>query len=201
MLDLSLFRIPLFSTATVSAVLNYICIYTITFLMPFYLIQGRGLDPAQAGLLLTSMPVLMAITAPISGALSDNVGSRTPGMLGMGLLAGGLFLLSRLGSGTGLWLAALGLAVAGSGTGTFISPNTSALMGSAPKGRQGIASGVQATARNFGMVLGIGMAGAIFTTQLAQNTAEALFRGVSFGFLAAAGVAVLGILTSAMKER
>jgi MFS family permease len=122
-------------------------------------------------------------------------------MLGMGLLAGGLFLLSRLGSGTGLWLAALGLAVAGSGTGTFISPNTSALMGSAPKGRQGIASGVQATARNFGMVLGIGMAGAIFTTQLAQNTAEALFRGVSFGFLAAAGVAVLGILTSAMKER
>ena len=28
--------------------LNYICVYTITFLMPYYLIQGRGLNPAQA---------------------------------------------------------------------------------------------------------------------------------------------------------
>ncbi len=201
MLDLSLFRIPLFSTATASAVLNYICIYTITFLMPFYLIQGRGLNPAQAGLLLTAQPVIMAIAAPVSGALSDKVGSRLPGMLGMGVLAGGLFLLSRLGSGTETWLVVLGLAVAGSGTGTFISPNTSALMGAAPKSRQGIASAVQATARNFGMVLGIGMAGAIFTTQLAQDTPEALFKGIDMGFLAAAGVAVLGIFSSALKEK
>jgi MFS family permease len=143
----------------------------------------------------------MAITAPVSGALSDKVGSRLPGMLGMGVLAGGLFLLSRLGSATETWMVVLALAVAGSGTGTFISPNTSALMGAAPRSRQGIASGVQATARNFGMVLGIGMAGAIFTTHLAQNTSDALYSGIDMGFLAAAGVAVLGILTSAMKER
>jgi MFS family permease len=200
MLDLSLFQIPLFSTSVISAVLNYICVYSITFLMPFYLIQGRGLNPAQAGLLLTVQPILMAITAPISGALSDKVGSRGPGMLGMGVLAGGLFLLSGLGSESGLWLVAFGLAIAGFGTGTFISPNTSALMGSAPRSRQGIASGAQAAARNFGMVLGIGLAGAIFTTQLAQNTVDALYKGIDKGFLVAAGVAVLGIVTSAIKE-
>jgi MFS family permease len=200
MLDLSLFRIPLFTTSAVSAVLNYICVYSITFLLPFYLIQGRGLNPAQAGLLLTVQPVIMAISAPISGAFSDKVGSRRPGMLGMGVLAGGLLLLSGLGSESGLWLVALGLAVVGLGTGTFISPNTSALMGAAPRARQGIASGVQGAARNFGMVLGIGLAGAIFTTQLAQNTADALYNGISQGFLVAAGVAVLGIVTSAMKD-
>lgn len=143
----------------------------------------------------------MAIVAPLSGALSDKVGSRRPGMIGMGLLAGGLFLLSRLGSGSGLGMVALALAVAGSGTGTFITPNTSALMGAAPKSRQGVASAVQATARNFGMVLGIGLAGAIFTTQLARDTAEGLYRGVDLGFLAAAGVAVLGIVVSALKEK
>ena len=199
MLDLNLFRIPLFSTSTISAVLNYICVYSITFLLPFYLIQGRGLNPAQAGLLLTVQPVIMAISAPISGARSDRVGSRGPGMLGMGLLSLGLLLLSRLGPDSGFWLAALGLAVAGLGTGTFISPNTSALMGAAPRARQGIASGVQGAARNLGMVLGIGLAGAIFTTQLAQNTPEALYHGISLGFLAAAGVAVLGIVSSAFK--
>ncbi len=125
MLDLGLFRIPLFSTSVVSAVLNYICVYSITFLIPFYLIQGRGLNPAQAGLLLTVQPVMMAITAPISGVLSDKVGSRRPGMLGMAILAGGLFLLSRLGAESGLWMVAVGLAIVGVGTGTFISPNTS----------------------------------------------------------------------------
>jgi EmrB/QacA subfamily drug resistance transporter len=201
MLDLKLFRIPLFSTATISAILNYICIYSLIFLMPFYLIQGRGLNPAQAGLLLTIQPILMAISAPISGALSDRIGSRWPGMLGMAVLAGGLLLLSRLSSDSPLWLAGLGLAVAGLGTGTFITPNTSALMGAAPRARQGIASGVMGAARNFGMVLGIGLAGAIFTTHLAQNTADALYSGIRVGFLAAAGVAVLGIVSSALKEK
>ncbi len=87
MLDLSLFRVPLFSTSTACAVLNYICVYSLIFLMPFYLIQGRGLNPAEAGLLLTAQPVLMAITAPISGLFSDRFGSRVPGMLGMGVSA------------------------------------------------------------------------------------------------------------------
>lgn len=201
MLDLSLFRIPLFTTSVVSAVLNYICVYSITFLMPFYLIQGRGFNPAAAGLLLTAQPILMAITAPISGALSDKVGSRLPGMIGMAILAGGLFMLSGLGAMTAQWYSVLALAVAGSGTGTFISPNTSALMGAAPKTHQGIASGVQAAARNVGMVLGIGLAGAIFTTHLAQNTPDAFYQGISMGFLVAAGVAILGILMSALKGK
>ncbi len=201
MLDLNLFRIPLFTTSTICAILNYICVYTITFLMPFYLIQGRGMNPAQAGLLLTAQPVLMAISAPISGSLSDKMGSRLPGMLGMAILAGGLFVLSRLGSETILFIPVLGLAIAGLGTGTFITPNTSALMGSAPRLRQGVASGVLATARNFGMVLGIGMAGAIFTTQLAQNNPGALYRGVDIGFMAAVGIALLGMVFSATKEK
>ena len=47
MLDLNLFRIPLFSASTANAVLNYICVFSITFLMPFYLIQGQGLNPRK----------------------------------------------------------------------------------------------------------------------------------------------------------
>jgi EmrB/QacA subfamily drug resistance transporter len=201
MLDMSLFKIHLFSVSVISAVLNYICLYSIMFLIPFYLIQGRGLNPAQAGLLLTAQPVLMAIAAPISGALSDKFGSRGPGMLGMSVLAVGLFILANIGAGTALSLVVLALAVAGAGTGTFISPNTSALMGSAPKPQQGIASGVQAAARNVGMVLGIGLVGAILTTHLTQNTADALFKGIDTGFLVATGVAVFGIIMSAFKEK
>jgi EmrB/QacA subfamily drug resistance transporter len=201
MLDLSLFRHPLFSASVANAILNYICLYSITFLLPFYLIQGRGLNPAQAGLLLTAQPILMAITAPISGTLSDRIGSRLPGMVGMIILSLGLFLLSRLESTTPLWHVALGLTIAGIGIGVFISPNNSALMGSAPRTRQGIAAGVLAASRNIGMVLGVGLAGAILTSRLNHAIPDTLFEGVSAGLLTAAGIALLGVAIAATKEK
>lgn len=201
MLDLGLFRQPVFSASVISAVLNYLCLYSIAFLMPFYLIQGRGLNPAQAGLLLTTQPLLMAIIAPVSGTISDRIGSRLPGMIGMSILSLGLFLLSRLGSASPLWFAALGLAAAGIGIGIFISPNNSALMGSAPRPRQGIAAGVLAASRNVGMVLGVGLAGAILTSRLNPSLPATFFQAVSAGLLTAAIIALLGVLSTAAKEK
>jgi EmrB/QacA subfamily drug resistance transporter len=200
MLDLSLFKNPIFRSATVSPVLNYISIYCVLFLMPFYLIQGRGLTPSQAGLILTPQPLVMALTAPLSGTLSDRLGTRLPTTLGMLFLAAGLFLLSRLTPSSPYYHVVIGLGVAGLGTGMFTAPNGSALMGSAPKSRQGIASGMLALARNVGMVLGVGFAGAIFTTILAKAAAAELstatVSAVDAGFLFASGTALLAALVS-----
>jgi EmrB/QacA subfamily drug resistance transporter len=204
MLDLGLFASRVFSASTASAVLNYICLYSITFLMPFYLIQGRGLGPAQAGLILTAQPLVMAVAAPLSGTLSDRIGSRLLSATGMVILGVGLVLLSHLGPESPFGQVAGSLLVVGLGTGIFISPNTSALMGAAPRNRQGIAAGVLATARNVGMVLGVGLAGAIFTTVVARGSAGAgdpasLFTAVQASFLVAAGIAFLGAVVAAVR--
>lgn len=199
MLDLSLFRRRVFNMAAISPVLNYICVYSVLFLMPFYLIQGRGLSAAQAGLILTAQPLVMALTAPFAGTLSDRIGSQIPTTLGMLIMSAGLFLLSRLTPTSPFIQVIVGLAVSGLGTGLFVSPNNSALMGAAPKSRQGIASGVLALARNVGMVLGIGLAGAIFATLLSRGdptAAEVLVSAVSAGFLFASGIALLAALAS-----
>jgi EmrB/QacA subfamily drug resistance transporter len=169
MLDLDLFKDRVFRLAAASPVLNYLCVYSILFLMPFYLIQARGLTSAEAGLLLTTQPLVMATMAPVSGTLSDKIGSRLPTSLGMLILSVGLFLLTRLGMHSPLRDAVAGLAVCGLGVGIFVAPNNSALMGAAPRRRQGIASGVLALGRNVGMVLGIGLTGAVFTTVLGQS--------------------------------
>lgn len=205
MLDLSLFSRRIFSVATLSAVLNYVCLYSITFVLPFYLIQGRGFGSAHAGLILTAQPLVMAVVAPLSGSLSDRIGSRLLSSLGMLIMAAGLFLLSRLGPASPVSQIMAGLAVAGFGTGMFISPNTSALMGAAPRGRQGIASGILATARNVGMALGVGLAGAIYTSVLARAGASesasspALFAAASTAFLFAAIVGLVGVGVSAIR--
>lgn len=205
MLDLTLFRNRLFSFATISSILNFICVTSLVFLMPFYLIRGHGFTPGHAGAILTAQPLVMAVVAPIAGRLSDQIGTRIPGTLGMAILAVGLFLLSRIGPHAPISHVILGLCVAGLGTGIFISPNNSALMGGAPRNRQGIANAVRQMARNLGNVLGIGIAGAIFNHYLAHDVAPgtitALLHGVSAGLFAACLLAVIGTLTSAARGK
>lgn len=202
MLDLSLFGQRLFSAAIASAVLNYMAAYAVVFLTPFYLLQARGLSPSQTGLIVSAMPVVMVLVAPISGALSDRFGSRALAVGGMTVLTLGLFLLSRLTVDTPLPALVAALMVAGLGIGTFSSPNTNAALGAAPAPRRGVASAVLGTGRNLGMVLGIGLAGAALTTGLAGATdtpAQAIAQGVDAGFLLAAAVAAVGIFTSAAR--
>jgi EmrB/QacA subfamily drug resistance transporter len=199
-LDLDLFKNRIFSSSTVSAVLNYIAVFSILLLLPFYLLQGRDLSPSQAGLILTIQPVVMAIVAPVSGSLSDRIGTRIPTVLGMLILSFGIFLMSRLGPISPIYEVGIALGVVGLGTGTFISPNNSAIMGAAPHERQGIAAGILATARSTGMVLGVGLAGAIFTTIMARSSDEfTIFSAISVSLMVAAVIAGIGAITSAVK--
>jgi MFS family permease len=60
--------------------------------------------------------------------------------------------------------------VIGIGIGTFQTPNNSAIMGSVPANRRGVASSMLATMRNLGMVLGIAISGTLFNSRLNKLT-------------------------------
>lgn len=179
MIDLSLFRERIVVAATSSALLNYVCIYAVMFLVPFYLHHFRGFPPSQTGLLLSSQAITMAILAPIAGSLSDRIGSRIPASLGMAVLTVGLVVLSTLDASASRMAIAGRLALLGVGSGMFAAPNNSALMGAAPRERQGVAAAVLACARNVGMVLGIAIAGAVFARVLAAHGGN-IETGVGF---------------------
>ncbi len=200
MLDLTLFHSLVFSSTTLSALLNYCSVFSVLFALPFLLIQGRGLTAQHAGLILTAQPIVMAVMAPVSGVLSDRIGSRIPATVGMIILTAGILFLAETIQMSGLGLVAVALGVIGLGVGLFVSPNNSALMGAAPRQRQGIASGVLATARNLGMVLGIGISGAVFTTVMARHVdaprLAAMVMSVRASLFVAAGFAAVGTVTS-----
>ena len=200
MLDLRLFGDRRFSAASVSALLNFVCVSGLLFLLPFYLIDGRGLSAARAGLLISALPLAMATVAPASGWVSDRVGAALPSTAGMGLLAGGVFLLSRLGPHASLHAVAATLAVIGVGVGVFLSPNNSALMGSAPRDQQGVAGGIRATARNLGNVLGIGIVGAVFNSVLTHSAPpDGVFAAFHAGLSIVCAAAVIGAVTSGLR--
>jgi EmrB/QacA subfamily drug resistance transporter len=200
MLDLSLFHSRVLSAATASALLNYVCTYAVLFVMPFLLIQARGLNTQQAGLVLTAQPIVMAIVAPLAGALSDRIGSRILATSGMIVLALGLVLLGVMAAHGSIAMLVASLAVIGVGIGLFTTPNNSALMGAAPRHRQGIASGVLASARNVGMVLGVGVAGAVFTTILSRGGVGAMARGTAMTMFVSAGIAATGAVIASIRE-
>ncbi|OAT85450.1 hypothetical protein A6M21_05890 [Desulfotomaculum copahuensis] len=215
MMDLRLFRIRLFAAANATSLLNFMAQFSITFLLPFYLEQVRHLNPAHAGLVLSAPPFLILFVAPLSGALSDRIGSRLLSSLGMAITAAGMFWLSRVGVATPYAVIVAGMAVFGLGTGLFQAPNNSAIMGSVPRQRLGTASGTLASMRNIGMVLGIALSGAVFSGRLpvhdavlralgrhgAALQAQAFTMSMQDAYLVGASLAALGVLTSLVRGR
>lgn len=201
LLDLSLFASTPFSMGVLSAICNYAAMFTATFLMPFYLIQGRGMSSASAGLLLTIQPAIMMVFAPTCGALSDKIGVRPLATTGMILLAAAMLLYARADSLASMHYLALCVALTGMGLGLFTAPNNSSIMGAAPRNRQGIASGVVATARYIGMILGVGVSGAIFTTYVALRTTAGFYRGIHVAFAVACAMSLLGAVASAVRGK
>ena len=117
----------------------------------------------------------------------------------MAILAIGGLLLSRAGADSPLAYVAASLCVTGLGTGIFISPNNSALMGSAPSNRQGIAAGMLATSRSVGMVLGIGLSGAVLMT--VQSQGGTLIDAITSSLHVAIAAAALGALVSLARPK
>jgi len=160
----SLFSIRLFTLPILSGVTLFMALFAVVFLMPFYLIHPCGYSIKKVGLFMVVPFVFLFFVAPISGSLYDRLGSRMLCTLGMSILATALFTMSSLGSRESAFPIVWRLALVGLGTAVFLPPNTSAAMTAVPQQRRGIASGTVAAARNFGMVMGVALAGAIFNT-------------------------------------
>lgn len=110
--------------------------------------------------------VMMFIFSPVSGWLSDKFGYKLLRCSGLAIMAAGLFLMSGMTDETSVLAIVLILLLYGFGIGMFTPPNSSLLMGSVPKGKLGVASGMLATSRNLGMMMGVATASAIFTYRL-----------------------------------
>ena len=158
-LDLNLFRHSrAFTFSSLAALLEYSPVLAVSFLISLYLQYVKGFDPESAGLVLVVMPTASAIVAPLAGRLSDRIEPRIIASVGMALTAIGVAIFGFLNEKTPLELIIGNLVLVGFGQALFSSPNTNAIMSSAPKTAYGVASAIVATMRQIGFVLGMGVA-------------------------------------------
>jgi EmrB/QacA subfamily drug resistance transporter len=214
MYDLRLFAIRTFSAGNASLLVAFMALFVATFLMPFFLQRGQGFSVLEAGLLLTPLSLTTLVVAPLSGSLSDRIGSRFLATSGLLIMGAALLSLTQLDVQDGEWGIIWRLALVGFGIGLFTSPNNSSVLGSVPRPRLGSASATVAQMRITGQVLGVALGAAILASRISDHTRElvkslpphlvrrdALILSVHDAFYVAAAICVLGALASMIRGR
>lgn len=201
MLDFTLFANPVFRGANVATVLNYLGQFSALFLTPLLLQQGFGYSAQRTGLTMAALPLMVLIIAPFSGARSDRTGTRALTVAGELLVAVGLVALALVITRGQWWAIVAALALVGTGTGIFQSPNNNAIMSSVPRAALGIGGGVLATMRNLGMTLGVAVSSVVVAIATQPiSTPATLISGVRTGYLVGALFLLLGAIASALRQ-
>ena len=206
-LDMSLFfKNRRFAFSNLAALISYIGLSTVAFLLSLYLQYIKGLDPNVTGLILVVQTAFMVIISPFAGRLSDKIDPGKLASLGMGLITIGLVIFAFITQETSLYVIVLALAILGIGVGIFSAPNMNSIMGSVERRYYGVASATVSTMRLLGQTFGMGLILIIFAVYIGavqfnpQNYPE-LLASIQVIYLIAVGLSLIAILASLARNR
>jgi MFS family permease len=196
MVNLDLFRIRPFAAGNLAGFSISLARGGLQFMLVIWLqgiwlpLHGYSFErtPLWAGIYMLPLTIGFLIAGPISGTLSDRIGSRGIASAGAALSAAAFLGLMVLPVDFSYPVFALLLALIGAATGMFASPNASSIMGSVPPSERGVASGMRATFQNSGTAISIG----VFFTLVIAGVASSLPSALSSGLIrggAPAGIA------------
>jgi EmrB/QacA subfamily drug resistance transporter len=199
--NIRLFKNTAFTFSSVAALINYSATFAVTLLLSYYLQYIKGLEPQTAGIILVAQPIIMAITAPIAGRMSDRIDARIIATTGMATVTLALFTMTFIDSTTPITNIIIGLAVLGLGFGLFSSPNTNVIMGSVERKFYGVASATVSTMRLIGQTMSIGIATLVFAlfigrVQISPSQYPALMGSIQICFVVFTALCFIGIFVS-----
>ncbi len=210
LLELKLFQNKWFTVSIICSFISFVAIFCSNIVMPFYLQDLLPFTPGQAGAFLSIYPLVLALTAPISGHLSDKIGSEILTLVGLSLTSLGLILMSTLNEHPSYIAMGIFVAIMSLGNGLFQSPNTSLVMSTLPKNKLGIGGGISAFVRNLGMICGITLATTLLygcmssklgyrVTDFVKGNNDAFIYGMRAVYLTAAGICLVGVIITAFR--
>ncbi|SFD40857.1 MFS transporter [Clostridium uliginosum] len=168
MLDLSLFKVSSFSINLVCAFISFATINAINIILPFYFTDILKYTPAGISVLMLFNPIVLLFVAPLSGALSDKIGSKKLTLLGLFGTTSIIFGMSFLNEYSTKLHIILLLSLLGLSSGIFNSPNTNIVMSSVPKDKLGIAGSTNALIRNLGLAFGVSLSTSILYSRMSR---------------------------------
>ena len=183
LVDLSLFKNRVFSSATWSLFLTFVAVPGYILIMPFYLMHGVGLTASAAGFLMAVNAMTTIVVGPISGSLSDRFGPVRFSTIGAAATAAAFYLMRGFDLETQITTIVPILILLGVGVGCFQPSNNSIIMGAVTREHLGTASALIATQRQIGLSLGMALAGSLFTARKTVYHAELLGQGLKSDYV------------------
>ena len=134
-----------------ASLLNYTANFAISFLLALHLELVQGYSATQAGIFLIAQPFIMMIFSSYTGRLSMYINKNILTIVGMLLLAIGLYMLTFIDTYTSLTLIIIAQVITGIGFGIFSAPNTNICMSLVDKSQLANVNALLAITRNLGM--------------------------------------------------
>jgi MFS family permease len=139
------------------------------------------------------------VVAPIAGALSDRIGSRSILATGLALQAIGLAWIAAV-STAGVGYASLvgPFIVSGIGMGMFFAPMANVILGAVAADEEGKASGANNAVREVGGVFGVAVLASVFSRYGGYESSEVFVDGLVVATWVGAIVVAAGAVAAAL---
>ena len=210
LISLSIFKNKLFSLSIFCAFITFVGLFCNSIIQPFYLQDVMNYAPEQAGLIMMIFPLVLSVLAPVSGHVSDKIGSELLTFIGLLLISLGLFLMSTLTEQSSLMTMVIFIVILSAGMGLFQSPNNSLIMSTVGRHQLGIAGSINALVRNMGMVCGIALATTLLyggmsgelgyrVTDYIAGQNGAFINGMRIVYLTAAVICFVGAILTLLR--
>jgi EmrB/QacA subfamily drug resistance transporter len=148
------------SASIFSALLAYMAMVPISFLLPFYLQEALGFNQAITGIFLIIQPLMISVTGPVAGFVSERVNAEIQTTVGLIVQLFGLVFLALMVPN--VLLMGVGVAIMGTGLSFFSVANGNFIMTSAPKKYMGVVSSLINLARTTGFSVATALVTTVF---------------------------------------
>jgi MFS family permease len=162
-----------FTRAVLVQLISYAATFALTFLFSLYLQSVKGMTPQQAGFILMTAPVTMALLSPFFGRLSDRISPQKIAFTGMSSCFIAICGAGSISLGSPVWHVLAVFVCHGAGMAMFSSPNMNIIMNCVEKHQYGIASALAANMRTLGMVLSMVIVITYISVFIGHNTISA----------------------------
>ena len=204
--DVNLFRTKSFTSYNLSGMFGYFAVMVFSTLINYYFQYVKGFDPQLTGLILIVSPVIMSITAPNAGKLSDRMHPQKIATVGMIIATSAMVILSFLNKDTPLIIVIIAMALQALGMGLFSSPNMNAIMSSVDEKDAAFASAGQLATRAIGQAMSVGLLTLVFSWIMGSlifstEYADMIVSASHIIFMISAIACVASIITSVIGIR
>ena len=187
MLDMTFFRDPRFTVASLAIMMAFFAVVGGLFLNSQMYQIVFGYSPLETGVRLLPFVTAYILAAFAAPRIAESTGSKWIVSGGLALAGVGLLIQAGVQVDSSYFRAIIGLIVMAAGMGLATPSATESIMGSLPREKAGVGSAMNDTTRQMGGALGVAVMGSILASQFHSSMTDATStRGIPPNLLAQA---------------